>query len=82
MAVSDSVSKGGIGGGVGLQLGVIRAELVKSLFRLSLGALVFQLLVETRLVDRKLSQTLLIALPGPVGRSCVAVKTSPDFLVR
>ena len=82
MAVLDFGSKGGERCGVRLQLGVIRAELVKTLFRLSLGASVFQLLVETRLVDRKLSQTLLIALPGPVGRSCVAVKTSPDFLVR
>ena len=38
MAVLDSGSEDGKMGGVGLQLGVTRAELVKNLFKLSLGA--------------------------------------------
>ena len=63
----DSVSKGGERGGVGIQLEVIRAELVKTLFKLSLGALVFQVQVETCLVDTKLSQILLIDILGPAG---------------
>ena len=40
MAMLDSDSKGGKRGGVGLQLGVIREELVGFLFKLSLGYLV------------------------------------------
>ena len=54
-------------GGVGIQLGVIRAYLVKTLSKLSLVAPVFWVRVETRLVDRKSSQPLLIAIPGPEG---------------
>ena len=67
MSVSDSGSKGGKRGRVGLQLGVIRADFFKTLFKLSLDAPVCQVQVETRLVDRKLSQPLSIALPGPAG---------------
>ena len=67
MAVSDLGSEGGERGGVGIQIGVIRAELVKTLFKLSLGAPVCQVRVEMRLVDRKLSQPLLISLTGPAG---------------
>ena len=40
MAVLDSGSEGRERGGVGLQLGVIREELVGFLFKLSLGYLV------------------------------------------
>ena len=67
MAVSDSGIKGGERGELGLHIWVIRAELVKTLFKLSLGAPVCQVRVETRLVDSKFSQPLLIALPGPAG---------------
>ena len=67
MAVLESCGEGGERRGVGIQLGLIRAELVKTLFKLSLGAPVYQLQVETRLVDREYSQPLLIALPGPAG---------------
>ena len=67
MAVLDSGSKGGERGGMGLHIGLIRSELVKTLFKSSLGALVCQVRVETRFVDRKVSQPLLIALPGPAG---------------
>ena len=63
MAVSDSGSKGGKMSRVGLQLGVIRAELFKTLFKLSLGASVYQVRVETRHVDRKSSHPLLVAFP-------------------
>ena len=66
MSVSDSGSEGGSRGGVGLQLGVIRSESVKTLIRLSIGAPVCEVRVEERL-DRKLSQPLLMALPGPTG---------------
>ena len=59
MAVSGLGSEGGERGGVGIHLGVIRAELVKILFKLSIGAPVFPVRVEIRLVDRKLSQPLL-----------------------
>ena len=55
MDVLNLVSKGGKRGGVGLHLQLIRAELVKTLFKLSLGDPVCQVLVETRL-DRKSSQ--------------------------
>ena len=55
MDVSYSGSKCGKRGRVGLQLGLIRAELVKTLFKLSLGDPVCQVRVETRLVDRKSS---------------------------
>ena len=81
MAVSDSDTMGGERGGVGLQLRLIRAESVKTVVRLTLGASVCQVRVETRL-DRKLSQSLLVALPGPVGCARVAVETWPDFLAR
>ena len=67
MAVLDLGSKGGERGRMGLHLGLIRAELVKTLFKLSLGAPVCQVRVETQLFDRKSSQNLLIALPGPAG---------------
>ena len=40
MVVSDSVSKDGAMGGVGLQLGVIRADSVKTVIKLTLGVLV------------------------------------------
>ena len=66
---------------MGIQLGVIRAELVKTVVKLTLGAPICQVRVETRL-DRKLSQTLLMALPVPVGCTRVAVETWPDFLAR
>ena len=55
MDVSGLVSKGGKRGGVGLHIQLIRAELVKTLFKLSLGAPVCCVRVETRLVDRKSS---------------------------
>ena len=42
MAVSDLGSEGGERGGVGIQIGVIRAEPVKTVIILSLGALVCQ----------------------------------------
>ena len=67
MAVSYPVSEVDKRGGVGIQLGVIRAYLVKTLSKLSLVAPVFWVRVETRLVDRKSSQPLLIAIPGPEG---------------
>ena len=67
MSVSYFGNKGGERGEVGLHLGVIRAELAKTLFKLSLVAPGCQGWVETRLVDRKLSHTLLIALPRPAG---------------
>ena len=52
MAVSDSDTMGGERGGVGLQIRLIRAESVKTVVRLTLGAPVCQVRVETRL-DRK-----------------------------
>ena len=67
MEVLDLGSEGGKRGRVGIQLGVIRVDLVKTLFKLSLVDPVCQVWVETSLVDRKLSQPLLIALPGPEG---------------
>ena len=53
MAMLDLGSEGGKRVRVGLQLGVIRAELVKKLFKLSLGALVCQVRVDMCLVDIK-----------------------------
>ena len=52
MAVLDSGSKGGERGRVGIHLGFIRVESVKTMFKLTLGAPVCQVHVETRL-DRK-----------------------------
>ena len=66
MEVSDLGSEGGARGGVGLQIGVIRAESVKTVIRLALGAPVFQVRVKERL-KRKLHQPLLMAFPGPAG---------------
>ena len=81
MAVLDLGSKGGERGAVGLRLGVIIAELVKNVVKLTLGALVCQVRVETRL-DRKSSHPLLMALPGPTGCAHVTVGTWPNFLAR
>ena len=67
---------------MGLHLEVIKAESVKTAFKLSLGAPVYQVRVETRHVDRKSSHPLLVALPGPVVCSRVSVETWPDFLAR
>ena len=52
MVVSDSGSKGGEKGGVGIQLGVIRSDSVKTVFELILCAPECQVRVETRF-DRK-----------------------------
>ena len=58
--------EGGVRGGVGIHIEVIRAELVKTVFKLMLGASICQVRVYTRL-DRKYSQSLLMTLPGPSG---------------
>ena len=52
MAVSESGSEGRERGEVGIQLGVIVSESVKTVDKLTLGAPVCQVRVETRL-DRK-----------------------------
>ena len=79
IAFSDSGSEGGESGGVRLYLGVIRAELVKTVVKLTLGALLFQVRVEMSL-DIKLSQPLLMAIPKPAGCSRVGVETWPECL--
>ena len=81
MAVSDSGSEGGERSGVGLQLGVIRAELVKTVVKLTPGAPVCQVRVETRL-DRKSSRPLFMDRPGPAGGARVTVKIWPEFLAQ
>ena len=81
MSVSDSGSKGGERGGVGLQLGAIRAESVKTVVKLMLGDPLCQVRFETRL-DRESSQPLFVALPGPADCARVAVGKWPDFLAR
>ena len=79
MAVSDSGSKGGARGRTGIQLGLIRAESVKNVIRLALGAPVCQVRFSVRLL-RKLSHPLFVVLPGPSGYACVTVETWADFL--
>ena len=79
MSVSDLGSEGRERGGLGLQLGVIIAESVKTVVKLTLVALICQVWVETRL-DRKSSHPLLMALPVPAGCARVAVETWPNFL--
>ena len=81
MAVSDSGSEGGARGGVGLQLGIIGADSVKTVIILALGAPVCQVRVEERL-ERKSPQPLFLDLPGPAGCARVAVDTWPEFLAR
>ena len=81
MSVLDSRSEGGERGGVGLQLEVIIAESVKTVFKLTLDAPVCQVQVEMRL-DIKYSQPLLMALPGPARCAHVAVETWLEFLAR
>ena len=81
MAVSDSGSEGGARGGVGIQLGIIRAESVKTVIRLALGDPVCQVRVEERL-ERKSPQPLFMALPGTAGCARVTVDTWPEFLAR
>ena len=66
MAVSDSGSEGGLRGGVGLNLGLIIAESVKTVIRLALGSPVCQVRFKVRLV-RKSYQPLFVVLPGPAG---------------
>ena len=78
MEVSDSGSKGGERGRVGLQIGVIRADSVKTMAKVTLGDPVCQVRVETHL-DRKSSKPLLMALPGPAGCARVSVETWSDF---
>ena len=50
MGLSDLCSKGGARGAVGIHIGVIREEPVKTLIILSLGALVCQVQLVVRLV--------------------------------
>ena len=55
MLVSDLGSEGKGRGGVGLQIGVIRAELVKNVIILALGAPAYQVRVEERLERNRTS---------------------------
>ena len=81
MVVSESGSKGGARGGVGLNLGVIRTQLVKTVIILPLGAPVCQVRVEDCL-ERKSPQPLFIDLPRPERCAHVAMDTWADFLAQ
>ena len=74
MEVSESGSKGRERGEVELQIGVICAESVKTLSRLTLSAPVFQVRSTVRL-ERKSFQPLFVVLLGPSGCTRVAVDT-------
>ena len=81
MAVSDLGSEGGLRSRMGLHIGVIRVESVKTVIRLALGAPLCQVQFKVRLV-RKSYQPLFVVLPGPAGCTCVVVEMWPDFLER
>ena len=59
---------------MGLQLGVIRAESVKTLMKLALSAPGCQVQFTVRLVIKS-TQLLFVVLTGPAGRAHVAVET-------
>ena len=81
MAVLDSGSEGGSRGRVGLQLGLIRAESVKTVIKLILGTPGCQVGFAVRLV-RKSFRPLFVVLPGPEGCARVLVETWPKFFAR
>ena len=74
MSVLDSGSKGRERVWVGLQLGAISAESVKSVFRLTLGAPGCQVQSAARL-ERKSPQPLFVVLSRPEGCARVVVDT-------
>ena len=66
MVISDSGIEGGSRGGVGLQLGVIISESVKTVIKLTLGSPVLQVGITVRLV-KQLSQPLFFFFLGLQG---------------
>ena len=72
--MSDLGNVGGVRGGVGIQLGVTRAESIKTVIKLKLGAPGCQVRFAARL-ERKTSHPLFVVLPWPAGCARVAVET-------
>ena len=79
--MSDLGNKGRARGGMGLHLGVIRAELVKTVIKLTLGDPGCQVRSAAHL-ERKSSHTLFVVLPGPAGCAHVAVEIRPECLAQ